>query len=82
MKKFYIFLREYATNVINFEKKKMLPLTNLTFKKIAKDKNFQKFRDHCHFTGKYKDAAHCMYNLRFNMPNEIPVVLHSGSNYD
>ena len=60
----------------------MLPLTNLTFQKIAKDKHFQKFRDHCHFTGKYKGAAHCMYNLRFNMPNEIPVVLYSGSNYD
>ena len=27
MKKFYTFLREHATNVINFEKKKMLLLT-------------------------------------------------------
>ena len=27
MKKFCIYLREHATNVINFENKKMLPLT-------------------------------------------------------
>ena len=23
-----------------------------------------------------------IYNLKFNMPNEIPVVFHNGSNHD
>ena len=32
MKKFYIYLREHATNIINFEKKKMLPLTKKELK--------------------------------------------------
>ena len=50
--------------------------------KLAKDKNHPKVRDHCHFTGKYRGAAHSICNLRFNVPNEIPVVFHNGSNYD
>ena len=49
--------------------------------KFAKDKNYQKVRDHCHYTGKYRDAAHSICNLKFNVPNEIPVVFHRGSNY-
>ena len=52
------------------------------FKKFANYKNYRKFRDHCHFTGKYRAAAHSICNLSFNVPNEIPAVFHSGSNYD
>ena len=51
-------------------------------KKFAKDKIFQKLRDHCHFTGKYRGAPHNICNLRFNIPNEITVVFYNGSNYD
>ena len=92
-------LREHAANVINFEKKKMLPLTEKELKshqdaiqcyicrnkftqKLAKDKNHQKVRDHCHFIGKYRGAAHSICNLRFNAPNKIPIVFHNRSNYD
>ena len=92
-------LREHATKVINFEKKKMLPLTKKelklqqdatecyiwgkTFlKKFENDKNYQKVRDHCHFTGEYSDAAHSICNLKFKVPNEIPVVFQNSSNYD
>ena len=51
-------------------------------KKFARDKNYQKVRGHCHFTAKYRGSAHSMYNLGFNVPNEIPVVFHNGLNYD
>ena len=51
-------------------------------KTFAKDKNCGKVRDHCHYTGKYRGAAHSICNLKFNKPNEIPVVFHNGSNYD
>ena len=51
-------------------------------KKFAKDKNHQKARDHCHYTGKYRGAAHSIRNLKFNVPNKIQVVFHNGSNYD
>ena len=39
-------------------------------------------RDHCHYTGKYRGAAHNIYNLRYKVPKEISVVFHNGSTYD
>ena len=50
--------------------------------KFAKDQNDQKVRDQCHYAGRYRDAAHSIYNSAFNVPNEIPVDFHNGSNYD
>ena len=44
-------------------------------------KNY-KVRDHCHYTGKYRGAAHNICNLRYKVPKEIPVVFHNGSTYD
>ena len=51
-------------------------------KKLSKTINYWKVRDHCHCTGKYRGAALSIFNLKFNVPNEIPVVFHNGSNYD
>ena len=51
-------------------------------RKLAKDKNYQKARDNCHFTGKYRDTEHSVCSLRFDVPNQIPVVFHNRSNYD
>ena len=34
------------------------------------------------YTGKYKDTAHDICNLRFKTPKEIPVVFHNDSKYD
>ena len=36
-------------------------------KKFAKNKNYQKVTDHCHYTGKYRGGAHSICNLKFNM---------------
>ena len=41
-----------------------------------------KVRDHCHFTGKYRGAAHNTCNLRYKIPKNIPVIFHNGSTYD
>ena len=41
-----------------------------------------KVRDHCHFTGKYRGAAHNTCNLRYKIPKNIPVVFHNGSTND
>ena len=46
------------------------------------DKKDYKVRDHCHYTGKYRGAAHNICNLRYKIPKEIPVVFHNGSTYD
>ena len=96
MKIFCKDLRIHATKIINYEKKKMIPLTKeekthyndqeicYTCKKefdTSDKKNF-KVRDHCHYTGKYRGAAHNICNLRYKIPKEIPVVFHNGSIYD
>ena len=46
------------------------------------DKKQQNVKDHCHYTGKYRGAAHNICNLRYKVPKEIPVVFHNGSTYD
>ena len=43
-----------------------------------KFKIYQKVRDHCHYTGKFRGAAHSICNLRYKVPKEI----HNGSTYD
>ena len=48
-------------------------------KNLIQIKSYLKVRDHYHFTGKYRGAAHSICNLRFNVPNEIPVIFLSGS---
>ena len=47
-----------------------------------KKNNYIKVRDRCHYTGKYRGAAHKICNLMYNTPREIPVVFHNGSSYD
>ena len=60
----------------------MLHLQKKLVKEFAKDQNHRKVRDHWRFTGKYGGAAHSIWTLRLNMPNEIPIVFHNGSNHD
>ena len=97
MEKFCIGLREHATKIINYEKKEMIPLTKKEEKNHNKqssyicrkefntddnDKKHHKVKDHCHYTGKYRGAAHDICNLRYKMSKEIPVVFHNGSTYN
>ena len=42
----------------------------------------RKVKDHCHYTGKYRGAAHNTCNLRYKIPKNIPVIFHNGSKYD
>ncbi|PFX20964.1 hypothetical protein AWC38_SpisGene14564 [Stylophora pistillata] len=41
-----------------------------------------KVRDHCHYTGKFRGAAHNSCNLKFRRPKFTPVVFHNLTNYD
>ena len=96
MTKFCKDLREHATKIINYEKKDMILLTkkeeeNYNNQKVCyickkefdkSDKKHYKVRDHCHYTGKYRGAAHNICNLRYKIPKEIPIVFHNGSTYD
>ena len=80
MKNFCLDLREHTTKIINYEKKKVIPLTKkeeknhnkqevchiFKIKIITEDNNkkYHKIRDYCHYTGKYRGAAHDICNLR------------------
>ena len=50
--------------------------------KYLKDKKYRKARDHCHYTGQYRGAAHSICNLKNSAPKKIPIVFYNGSNYD
>ena len=95
MKKFCKDLREHSTKIISYEKKKMISLTTeekVHYNKVCyilymeklfnNDEKQQKVRDHCHYTGKYRGAAHNICNLRYKVPKEISLVFHNGSSYD
>ena len=49
--------------------------------KLAKNKIYRKVRDYYSYTGKHRDSASSICHLKLNVPNEIPVVFHNGSNY-
>ena len=97
MKKFCQDFKKQAKSIVDFEKKEMIKLTQeeqykhdsrkfyfLSKKTFFEDaKNYYiEVRDHFHYTGKYRGAAHRICNLMFNTPREIPVIFHNGSSYD
>ena len=45
------------------------------------DKNY-KVKDHCHFTGRYRGAAHNTCNLKYKKPNFTPITFHNLGGYD
>ena len=48
--------------------------------KYITDKYYRKVMDYCHFTGKYRGAVHSIWNLKYSIPKEIPVVFDNGLN--
>ena len=60
-----------------FDKATKCWICNKEFKEDDK-----KFRDHCHFTGRYRGAACNSCNLKYRKPNFTPVVFHNLSGYD
>ena len=42
----------------------------------------RKVRDHCHYNGEYRGAAHSLCNLQHKIPPYIPVVFHNLTGYD
>ena len=41
--------------------------------------NRKKFKDHCHYTKKFRGAAHSKRNLTYKVPKDIPIIIHDAS---
>ena len=46
------------------------------------DPGNRKVRDHCHYTGLYRGAAHNNCNLKYKIPDFVPIAFHNLSGYD
>ena len=46
------------------------------------DPKHKKVRDHCHYISLYRGAAHNNCNLKYRIPDHIPIVFHNLSGYD
>ena len=88
-------LKNQAMKIINYEKKEMVPIADeeiesyenqevcyICKKEFSTDKKYCKVRDHCHYTGKFRGAAHNSCNLRDEITKEIAIAFHNGSVYD
>ena len=42
-------------------------------------KSRKKVKDHCHYTGKFRGAAHRKCNLNYKVPKNIPIIIHNAS---
>ena len=97
MKKFCDDLKEHVTRITNYEMKPMDPLTeeekesyknqklcHICEKEFCIDNNkeMRKIRDHCHYTGNYRGAAHSKCSLNYKIVKEIPVLFYNGSAYN
>ncbi|XP_073237698.1 uncharacterized protein [Porites lutea] len=59
----------------SFDSAKLCYICNKPLKK-------DRVRDHCHFTGKYRGAAHNECNLKCRKPRVLPVIFHNLQGYD
>ena len=64
------------------KKEKVCYICKKEFSTRDDNKKYHKIRDHFHYRGKFRGAAHSICNLVYKIPEEIPIVFHYSSTYD
>ena len=94
IEKFCDYIRQEAHRLYHmFPEKPMDPSTKKQWKKYKcstichicfKPFNSKepKVRDHCHYTGRYREPTHSLCNLKYRLPSYIPVIFHNLLGYD
>ena len=87
---FIKWLRDDVTKIANIKPKKMV-FTKEDEKQFnnasdcwicGEELGNDRVRDHCHYTGRYRGAAHNSCNLNYRKPESISVFFHNLSGYD
>ena len=72
--------------IMSYEEQKVCHICKKGFCYDKNEKNkfklYQKVRDHCHYTEKFRGTAHSICNLTYKVQREIPIIIHDGSKYD
>ena len=77
------YISNISTKKMIFGEKEAIDFNNATNCWICKrELGSDKFRDHCHLTGRYRGAAHNRCNLKYRRLTFTPVVIHNLTNYD
>ena len=82
--------KNFISKIINQNKnyKKVIKQDKKNYKNVKVchicEKNLydDKVYDHCHITGKYREAAHNNFNKKYVFPRYIPIVFHNQRGYD
>ena len=94
MEKFVEWIEEDVKDIANIQDVKMMKLSPNELKQFDEatkcwicneefdDTSDEKVKDHCHYTGRFRGAAHNSCNLNYKKPKFIPVVFHNLSGYD
>ena len=83
----YKFINIYKQPMIGLTEQEIHEYENAEYCHICKkvfgeEKKHRKVRDHDHYTGKFRGAAHSTCNLRYSVQRDIPVFFHNSTNYD
>ena len=94
MEKFVDWIEEDVKDIANIQDVKMMKLSPNELKQFDEatkcwicneefdDTGDEKVKDHCHYTGRFRGAAHNSCNLNYKKSKFIPVVFHNLSGYD
>ena len=75
--------KHFNKNLIMSEEEEQFQSSNTCWicEKLIDDDD-EKVRDHCHVTGKFRDAAHWNCNIDLQLTKKVPIIFQNLRDYD